>query len=442
MDVISMNELLERVERRSLLLKEIQEVYPDQEGAVLLCAGFERDRETFYQESTFEYFLGLQEPALIAYQPLDSLMALYVPAYSIDRSVWVNEAFDEEHLATLAIEQVKLLGKPRPGYASELFFSKESVENLCQALAVECQKGNKVFIPLEIGSHDVRIVIDQLCQYVPGLREAIVDISPLVAGLRRTKSELELEYLYRAAEITCMAQQAAAGVIQVGNFESDVQAAIEYVFTESGATRAFTSIVGSGKNGTVLHYNDNKAALTKNSLVVVDIGASYSHYCSDVTRTYPVSGVFTARQKKVYQDVLDCHMYVADLAKPGMFISNKENPEKCLNTLAHRFLADRGYDVQKVFPHGVGHFVGLDVHDVGDAKKPLAVGDIITIEPGIYLRDEELGVRLEDVYWIVKDGAVCLTDEVPKKIDELLNFMKASRLGEAFEHEKTGPDEH
>lgn len=442
MDVVSMNEAMEKVERRRLLLASIIKTYPGIEGVILIGAGFENERDQFYQDSTFEYFFGLQEPALISYQELDGKTVLYAPAFTVNRSVWLPEKFDEESLAALMIDEVKPLGRPISGYSTGPFFKKEALENLISQLEVLCKRGGKLFIPLSIAAPECKWVIEQLCQYGIELRKNIIDISPLVAELRRTKSQHELEYLYRAAEITAMAQQAAAGVIRKGNFELDVQAAIEYVYTESGATRAFASIVGSGKNSTVLHYVDNKAPLKESDLVVVDIGASYNHYCSDVTRTYPVSGKFTTRQKKVYQDVLDCQAYIADLAKPGMFLSYKQEPDKCLNTLAHTFLEDRGYIIQKEFPHGIGHFVGLDVHDVGDYKQPLAIGDIITIEPGIYLSDECLGVRIEDVYWIVKDGTVCLTDSVPKKVEEVEDFMKASRLGEGFEYDKTGPDEH
>jgi len=442
MDVVSMNEMMEKVERRKSLLSNIAQAHPGVDGVVFICAGFENEREQFYQDSTFEYFFGLQESALIGYQELNGKTFLYTPVFTVDRSVWIEEKFDKESLAALLIDEVKPLGAPINGYSTDPFFKKEALGNLSAQLEALCKRGDKLFIPLSISASECKWVVEQLCQYVKGLREHIVDISPLVAELRRCKSQRELEYLYRAAEITSLAQQAAAGVIRKGNFESDVQAAIEYVYTESGATRAFASVVGSGKNSTVLHYVDNKSALKELDLVVVDIGASYGHYCSDITRTYPVSGSFTARQKKVYQDVLDCQAYIAGLAKPGMFLSYKQEPDKCLNTLSHQFLADRGYDVQKEFPHGVGHFVGLDVHDVGDYKNPLAIGDIITIEPGIYLREESLGVRIEDVYWIVKGGAICLTDIAPKKIEEVEDFMKSSRLGDGFEYDKTGPDEH
>jgi len=442
MNVTEMSDTTERVERRRLLLKLIKETYPDKQGAVLFCSGFEKEREQFYQDSSFEYFFGLQEPAAVAVQQLDGDTTLYLPNYQVDRTAWLPETFDAEMLASLAIDKVAKLGQAINGYSTGPFYTAESLEALSAVLKKQCDSGQFIFTPLSNVSQECRWVVKQLCQFVPDLEKQLIDCSPLIAQLRREKSQRELEYLYYAAEITTMAQQAAAGVIKKGINEADVQAAVEYVYTESGATRAFASVVGSGKNSTVLHYVDNKATLPAKGLVVVDIGASFNHYCSDVTRTYPISGIFSERQKKVYQDVLDCQLHVASVAKPGMYLSNKEEPEKCLNTIAHNFLQERGYEVKKEFPHGIGHFVGLDVHDVGDYKNPLAPGDIITIEPGIYLRDEELGVRIEDVYWVVKEGVVCLTDQVPKKPEEVQNFMKASRFIGDPEQPKSGIHEH
>jgi Xaa-Pro aminopeptidase len=442
MDVMLLNEAGERIERRKALVDLIQSTYPDKSGAFLLCAGYEREREQFYQDSTFHYFLGLQEAAAMFYQPLQGTNSLFLPNYSVDRTAWLPITFDEESLASLAIEQVELLGKPIMGYSTGPFYTSATLETLIDRLTKLCQDEQFLFTPLQDISTECLLVMRQLFEFVPGLKEQTIDISPLIAQLRRTKSQSELEYLYNAAEITAMAHQAAAGMIKPGAYEADVQAAIEYIYTESGARPAFASIVGSGVNGTILHYVDNSAKLPDKGLVVVDIGASAQHYCSDVTRTYPVSGKFSETQKKVYQDVLDCQSYIAQLAAPGMFLRNKKQPEKCLNTLAHEFLQKRGYDVQKVFPHGVGHFVGLDVHDVGDYNEPLAVGDIITIEPGIYLRDKEFGVRIEDVYWIVKDGAICLTEEVPKKASEVERFMQDACFTDNNDFYKTGPNEH
>jgi Xaa-Pro aminopeptidase len=245
--------------------------------------------------------------------------------------------------------------------------------------------------------------------------------------MRRIKSMHEIELLYKAIDITISAHYAGAQEIKKGIIEYELQAMIEYMFTMRGGERAFPSIVATGHNGTVLHYHSNNAILSQQDLVVVDIGAEYNHYCADLTRTYPVSGKFSSRQQEIYMTVLETQEYIAQNAKPGYWLSCKEYPEKSLHHLAVKFLAEKGYD--KYFMHGIGHFLGLDVHDVGNYQEPLQPGDVITIEPGIYISEESLGVRIEDNYWIVDDGAVCLSEELPKYPEDIEEMMREQQEG-------------
>jgi Xaa-Pro aminopeptidase len=128
------------------------------------------------------------------------------------------------------------------------------------------------------------------------------------------------------------------------------------------------------------------------------------------------------RQKELYQLVLDCQAYIAEIAKPGMWLNNKDKPEESLNHLAREFFKKK--DLDQYFVHGIGHYLGLDTHDVGDYSKPLEEGNVITIEPGLYLPQENIGIRIEDNYWIVKSGAVCLSEALPKSVDQIENLTK------------------
>ena len=172
----------------------------------------------------------------------------------------------------------------------------------------------------------------------------------------------------------------------------------------------------------MLHYCHNNKQMKKGDLVVVDVGAEINYYCADITRTYPVSGTFSDRQREVYTTVLEAQEYIASLAAPGYWLCNNDNPTKSLQHLTVAFLKERGYE--KYFPHGIGHFLGIDVHDVGDRSEPLKEGDVITIEPGIYIPQERLGVRIEDNYWITAKGAVCMSDELPRDSYEIEEMMK------------------
>jgi Xaa-Pro aminopeptidase len=224
-----------------------------------------------------------------------------------------------------------------------------------------------------------------------------------------------------------------------GVLEAEVQASLEYMMIASHARPSFPSIVASGKNGTVLHYNQNSGTVKNGDLVVVDIGAELDNYCADLTRTYPVSGTFTKRQKELYNIVLDTQEHIASLAKPGMWLKNKDKVDKSLHHLAVKFLAQRGYD--KYFPHGIGHFLGLDVHDVGDYNVPLHEGDVITIEPGIYIAAENIGIRIEDNYWITKDGAICLSERLPKDADDIERLMQQALSGESDDEDDEYEDD-
>lgn len=408
--------------RRKELLSAIKQQYPAGKGIVVLFADFETERLVFRQESSFYYLTGIKEPGVVLVMELDGATDLYIPNCDTERAKWMSNALPltQENAAKMGLNTITYLGSVCPGYQFHPFFPKQEYSQLLERIERVISAGGSLFTLAPHTPHQYiqqRLILERLKQCIKLGNEHIVDISALVAGMRRKKDMSEIEHLYKAVDITMMAQEAAAQAISDGILECEVQAALEYMFTGSGARASFPSIVAGGKNSTVLHYHDNNAPLKNGDLVVVDIGAEHEYYCADLTRTYPVSGTFTKRQKEIYNLVLDTQEYVASLAKPGMWLSNKEYPEQSLNHLARKFLKERGYE--HYFLHGIGHFLGLDVHDVGDYGKPLQEGDIITIEPGIYIAQERIGIRIEDDYWIVKDGVINLSEALPKRAEDI-----------------------
>ncbi len=413
--------------RRKKLINAIKQEYADACGAIVLFGGFENDRTVFRQESSFYYLTGMQEPGCVLYVDFDGVSTLYIPNYTEKRSKWMVSAIEptSECAQKLGVDNIELLGSPCAGYQLNPFFVKDCYNALIERLKKITISGEKLFTLAPQHAHNYieqHVVLDRLKGFMPKLSSCVVDIASIVAQLRRCKDEHEIEQLYKAIEVTSVAHEAAAQTIADGVLESEVQASLEAIMTMSGARVAFPSIVASGKNGTILHYIQNNGPIKKGELVVVDIGASHEYYCADLTRTYPVSGKFTKRQRELYNMVLDTQEYIAEIAKPGLWLSNKEKPEESLHHLAKKFLAKKGYD--QYFTHGIGHFLGLDVHDVGDYTRPLCEGDVITIEPGLYIPEENIGIRIEDNYWIVKGGAVCLSDDLPKKTDDIEKFMQ------------------
>lgn len=401
-------------ERRNSLIEQIKTTHNTKTGAVLLFAGLEHDRVRFRQDSTFYYFTGIEEPGVALWLTLDGHAKLYIPNFVTPRSTWVKSAVSvvQEAPARLGVDTIEYLGQPCEGYQLYPFFTARGHEQLLKQLSAAVVEKLPIFTvnpQTSYGAVEQRQILQRLGSFLPEIGAQFTDISPLVARLRRKKDKKEIEALYKAIDITLLAQEGAQKATEPGKYEYQVQAALEYVMMEAGGHgQSFPSIVAGGINGTILHYTENRDKLNPNELVVVDIGAEWNYYCADLTRTYPVSGKFTKRQQELYDLVLETQKTVAAAAKPGMWLSHPDHPEQSLNHIARNFLKQHGYD--KYFPHGVGHFLGLDVHDVGDPREPLQPGDVITIEPGIYIPEEKIGIRIEDNYWIVEDGAICLSE--------------------------------
>ena len=389
-------------------------------GAILLFSNFENSNTKFKQESSFRYFTGVTEPGSVLLLNLDESSTLFVPNSCGERAKWLPCVDESSNPKSFGINQILPLGEKVKSFELDPFFKKEQVKDLILNVEKILKNKETIFVINPENTDQFfqqKAFLSQLSKYIPELENNAKNILPLIAKLRCNKSKKEIEYLYKAIEITSIAQSAAAEAINPGVLEADVAGTIEYVFTASKTRAAFPSIVGSGKNSTVLHYNDNDQDLKKNSLVIVDIGADYNGYSADLTRTYPVSGKFTKRQREVYNLVLETQLYISSIAKPGIWLKNSDKPEESLHHLAKAYLEKHGY--AKYFTHGLGHYLGMDTHDIGDYSRPLQIGDVFTIEPGIYIPEEEIGIRIEDDYWIVEDGVICLSEDLPKYPDDI-----------------------
>lgn len=413
--------------RRKELVEAIKMQFPHQHGEVVLFAAFESGSERFRQDKTFYYYTGINEPGAVLVIDLSGKSTLYLPNYFEKRAQWMilPQAIIARDAKALGVDALEFLGDECAGYELNPYFSQHEYAHMIAYIKNVMARGDTLFVAAPDNGYEyisTRVTLNYLEKYIPQLNPSLKDISPLIAAARRRKDMSEIERLYRAVEITELAQESAVQAIKDGALEAEVQASLEYIMTASHARTSFPSIVASGSNSTVLHYHENSGTLRNGDLVVVDIGAEYNNYCADLTRTYPVSGTFSKRQKELYEVVLATQEYIALRAKPGMWLKNKDNVEQSLHHLAVKFLAKSGYD--KYFPHGIGHFLGLDVHDVGDYTVPLQEGDVITIEPGIYIAEENIGIRIEDNYWITKDGAVCLSENLPKEVEDIEGFMQ------------------
>jgi Xaa-Pro aminopeptidase len=261
-----------------------------------------------------------------------------------------------------------------------------------------------------LASHEQPVSADlaifrKLQERVPGL--TIADRSDLVPALRAVKSGAEIGVMERAARITAAGFAAVLRELRPGMNEFDVQTLIEHAYRSHGARGpAFPTIVGAGRNATVLHYRANDRAIEAGDLVCLDSGAAFGGYGADVTRTLPASGRFTPRQREVYDVVLAAQEAAIAALRPGARLTDADRVARAVITKAG--LGD-------AFIHGIGHHLGLETHDA-DPNQPLRERAVVTVEPGVYLPAEAIGIRIEDDVVVSRDGARVLTSAIPKSV--------------------------
>jgi len=260
----------------------------------------------------------------------------------------------------------------------------------------------------------------------PGI--AVDNIYPVVAALRMVKDAEEVEVTKEAVKVTEEALNHVLKTLKPGMMEYQVQAEFEYKVKSLGADgMAFPTIAGSGINGTMLHYETNHDVCKENTLILLDLGARVKGYNADITRTYPVSGKFTERQKQFYNIVLEANQTVAAQARPGVTL--KELNDICKSVLAKGLiglgLIEKEEEVGKYYMHGVSHHLGIDVHDVTVPEQAkLEAGMIITNEPGLYIDEEEIGIRVEDDLLITEDGCEVLSKDIVRTVEDIEAKMK------------------
>ena len=258
----------------------------------------------------------------------------------------------------------------------------------------------------------------------------IEDVQPTLTEMRMVKSAGELELLQKAVDASVDAQLAAMKLMKPGLMEYQVAAKMEEIHKWEGCSReAYAPIVGAGFFSTVLHYDALDNQIKDGDVVVMDVAGEYGGYDADITRTVPANGKFTARQREIYDIVLGAQNAAIAAVKPGVFMYGGPGS---LHTIAADYINTHGKDkdgkpLGKYFVHGLGHGIGLNVHDPTDFRQPLKAGMTITIEPGIYIRDENLGVRIEDDVLVTADGHRVMTEKLPRNADEVEKVMAEGR---------------
>ncbi len=360
--------------------------------------GEENIRTGFFQESNFYYLTGWREPGAVllmapAREGGQPYAALFLPDRQPEREKWTGPK----------------AGPGDPGIAGRTGFD--------------------TVLPLERFESELRHRLDnyariyalppasaQLKELAP-LRE-IADAGPPIARLRMRKSPEELALIQKSIDATLDAHRAAWKRAAPGLYEYQVAAAMTAVYFDEGCARhAYAPIVGAGPDSTILHYSRNSRRMDRGELLLMDVGAECAGYAADITRTIPVGAPFSPRQREIYEVVLGAQNAVIAAIKPGV-------PLRDLTGIAREYIDHHGRDLHggrlgKYLTHGVSHHVGLDVHDATDSSQPLAEGNVITVEPGIYIPEENIGIRIEDMVLVTRDGARLLSGALPRGPGEI-----------------------
>jgi Xaa-Pro aminopeptidase len=273
-----------------------------------------------------------------------------------------------------------------------------------------------------------------LTKTVPGIK--LAQIRDKIGAMRQIKSAGEIALLQRAIDASVDAQLAAFKMMRPGLYEYQIAARMQEIHFAAGCEmEAYAPIVGAGFNSTVLHYDKIGARIENGDIVVMDVGGQFSGYTADITRTIPANGKFTSRQREIYEVVYGAQQAALAALKPGMRLTGRGSDS--LFQIASDYMKAHGKDLHgqsldRYFIHGLGHHIGLDVHDAGDTGRVLEPGMVVTIEPGIYIPEEKIGVRIEDDVLITATGYKLLTERLPRSADEIEKLMAAPKSASAI----------
>jgi Xaa-Pro aminopeptidase len=334
------------------------------------------------------------------------------------------------------------MGPDDPGIQEKTGFARvETLAKLRDALVALAKNYPEIYTELP-GPHDEGYPhAANWSKWVKDLvpQASLKDVSSAVGTLRAIKSPGELALMQKAIEPSIDAQLAAMKMMRPGLYEYQLAARMVEIHAEAGCeTEAYSPIVGTGFNSTVLHYNKLDRRIEDGDMALMDVAGQYSGYASDITRTIPANGKFTPRQREIYEIVLGAQNAAMEALKPGMTLGGQGSTS--LQKIAMDYIDSHGKDKEgrslgRYYIHGLSHHVGLDVHDPSGPPRPLEPGMVVTIEPGIYIPEENLGVRIEDDVLITPTGYKQLTARLPRSPDEIEKIMAEGKA----EHDRQRP---
>lgn len=412
-------------ERRQALMSTFLEKAKDIDAVIILRgAGTQNDYREFRQDNNFWYFTGVTTPnAVYVCIPSSKKEYLLVPKVAPMSERWMGDLIDSREAQEITgIETCTSISKRGGGPWSNFEALLAKLADKHSTFYVQKQPAENWMMSRDnlasAKAAQLKDPFDQRetrsGQFAAKLEETyevnVEDITLMIDNMRLVKTPAELQAMRRACEISGRGHIAAMRAAAPGTYEWQLAAEMTSQFLKNGGMGAgYMAIVGAGPNACILHYTENKRALEQDDVVMIDYGAEFNHYVADISRTWPVSGKFNARQREVYQAVYAAQEAAFKACKPGATLSQ-------VSAAAQREITKRGFGMMW---HGTSHWLGMATHDVGARFAKLEPGMVFTVEPGIYLPEEGIGVRIEDVVAITEDGYEILSSSIPRHIDEI-----------------------
>ncbi len=405
--------------------KKLYNVMKDNSIAVLFSGKAPKklgdENYAFTPLRNFYYMTGLdkQNMTVVLYKNGDICeTTVFIERYDEVKAKWVGAVMLPDEVTEISgISNVSYLDEFDEIFASIMF--NKRIENVYMDFE------NRDFVTVG-NAFDLSERIGKNYPYIN-----FINVHNIIAEFRMIKEDCEIEKIEKAIDITKKGIYAMMSNSRAGMMEYEIEAYFDFELKSNGVKDfAFKSITASGKNGTVLHYSDNNCKTDKNDLILCDVGAQWEYYNGDITRTFPVNGKFTPRQKEIYNIVLEGQRKVIDAIKPGLEFKklNEILKEHYAVELKKIGLISSDDDVSKYYYHGVSHMLGLETHDVGRHNEGLLQeGMVFTVEPGLYIVEEKIGIRIEDNIVVTSNGCRVLSKDIIRTVDEIESFMAGNR---------------
>ena len=409
-------------ERRQRLLESLPEysITVMMAGKAPYTVGDEK--YPFYVNRSFYYYTGLDRENLVLMLvklPNRTHEALFIEPFDPQMAKWVGGRITPEEAREISgVQDIRYLESMESFLGSYLnSMGKYHAFTLCGELSKQ-----ELDQPSALADLFNRIRLQQ-----PDVQ--IKNIFENTTRMRLVKEQAELDLMKKAIDVTNDGIKAMMSRAHDNVWENQLEAYFDFVLKCEQCGHAFATICASGKNATVLHYSENNTRSGEGELLLCDLGASYKYYNADISRTFPLNGKFSPRQREIYETVLRANKMILEEARPGL--TTRELNNKVIKFYEEELpklgLIKDGKTVRDYYWHGVSHHLGLETHDQSLPDLPLQAGNVITDEPGLYIEEEGIGIRIEDDILITEDGAICLSKNIMKEIDEIEAFMQGRK---------------